>query len=812
MLDSPTLEENSLQSPPLMLPTRIVTYAWGQEYIDSLLAVTLPALLAPGNLPAVAAATSCEVVILTEEAAFPRFLADPTMACIEKICPVRLLELDDLIPAPDKYGMALTYVLHRSFSDLGEEAANSWMMFLNADFVLADGSLQNLLRCLSDGARLVASPSYCVNEEAVRPQLLRRVDPVSRQLALSKRDMAELVLRNRHNTIRAKTINFSPATIKYMDQFYWMVDDHTLLGHQMPVAIVGMRPERHLVEPNAYWDHGLMREFCPSAEHCVMGDSDEFLMLELRGQRVAQDQLKLGAPDPAEVARNTMSFITDYQRDMAHYPLTLHSRDLPATIEEGRQQLRNFVDATLAHLPPVLPSHIDHPQWDYHRPGFIEARHNYLSKRYGVLAEAQEPPYLLNDADRIWWKLNQLKLDYEQETQKLSNLLAKYRGRIKKALARLDRTISQQLSVLVDQDLKQLEGAPAPSKVLGVDSQDVTAASADLPPVSSVALTPLAGTRLEYARLSQEVDQKRVSLKQSLMNIERFFTSEFTRAKIVYDVSRSSWQLEYERWLYRKVVSAAIPDVIVRQGPQRQKAVATKGWLLRVVRRVGRRLFGSLPRVTRLNPYWAPLSHLVRVVDKAAKQGAADVLQVVGGDGRIAAVADRFTGTHAYVPLPQLLQGNLSKRLDNTVSFDVCVCELALSELERFENIVEAVTPKLRETGVIIAFCSAFDGQEIGVEGLGELSILMDRPTTTHVYTAGSPISARVLHAFRGTLRSLDETSWLSVLQVGTKLLFLVPRALVANFTSGKHSSPVTSITIERLMGEREAFDHAANH
>jgi hypothetical protein len=32
-------------------------------------------------------------------------------------------------------------------------------------------------------------------------------------------------------------------------QFYWSADENTLLGHQMPVSIVGLRPQRHVAEP-----------------------------------------------------------------------------------------------------------------------------------------------------------------------------------------------------------------------------------------------------------------------------------------------------------------------------------------------------------------------------------------------------------------------------------------------------------------------------------------------------------------------------------------------------------------------------------
>src|SRR5262245_16512458 len=397
---------------PSTLPTRIITYAWGERYIGELLSLTLPALLAPGNLPYVASVVPCELVILTEEAFFPRVLNDPTVCKIRDLCRVRLVELDDLIPAPDKYGMALTYVLHRGFADLGPAVTDTWLLFLNADFILADGSLRNLMRHLADRGRLVASPSYCVNAEAVVPELHKRIDPHTRVLSIPHREMAALVLRHRHNTIRAKTVNQPFASMRYMDQFYWLVDYKTLLGHQMPVAIVGMRPERFVAEPNSYWDHGLMKELFPTTEHFVMGDSDEFLMLELRGENVARDQIRTGWPDPSEIARNFTSFLTPYQQGMARYPLTLHSGELPPGVDEARAKLRAFIDSIFSHLPAVLPSHVEHPQWEYHRTGFIEARHKYLSTRLGSQTESGEPPDSLSEIDKAWWKLDGLTKAY----------------------------------------------------------------------------------------------------------------------------------------------------------------------------------------------------------------------------------------------------------------------------------------------------------------------------------------------------------------------------------------------------------------
>ena len=118
-------------------PTRIITYAWGEKYLELMLSFNLPALLAPGNLPYVAAKVPCQVVILIEERFFSRVAAHPAVTQVKRYCDVRLVGIDDLVAASDKYGMALSYVLHRGFADLGEEMTSSWQIFLNADFILA---------------------------------------------------------------------------------------------------------------------------------------------------------------------------------------------------------------------------------------------------------------------------------------------------------------------------------------------------------------------------------------------------------------------------------------------------------------------------------------------------------------------------------------------------------------------------------------------------------------------------------------------------------------------------------------------------
>ena len=67
-------------SATIKYPTRIITYGWGERYVDILLTFTLPALLAPGNLPYVASEVASELVILPQHRFFPTFNRHPVIA------------------------------------------------------------------------------------------------------------------------------------------------------------------------------------------------------------------------------------------------------------------------------------------------------------------------------------------------------------------------------------------------------------------------------------------------------------------------------------------------------------------------------------------------------------------------------------------------------------------------------------------------------------------------------------------------------------------------------------------------------------
>src|SRR5690242_17021452 len=99
---------------------RLIMPVWGDVYASKLLSVTLPAVLAAGNLPALCKWFDVELVLVTEARLFDRFRASAAFMAAEKFCNVRLVALDDLMTSRSTdYGMLLTYALFRGFADLG---------------------------------------------------------------------------------------------------------------------------------------------------------------------------------------------------------------------------------------------------------------------------------------------------------------------------------------------------------------------------------------------------------------------------------------------------------------------------------------------------------------------------------------------------------------------------------------------------------------------------------------------------------------------------------------------------------------------
>lgn len=344
-------------------PARLIIPVWGDRYADKVVSMTLPAVLAPGNLPELCRTFAVEVVIVTESRLFDLFRRAPSFVAVERICAARLVPLDDVLTdfASD-YGVTLTHALFRGFTDLGAHMTESYLLFLNADFIVCNGALGHLGRLMREGKRVIHAPSFRVVAEDVWPLLQALVDTPSCTLRLEPRQMVKLALANKHPTVKARTVNQKLCHQSWMDQFYWYVDEDTLIGYQAPVALVAIKPERVAADPVLVWDFGFIPEAAPAVRGHFIGDSDDFFMLEPQSRETGREMIRIGWTSYAQVAADHSMWLTKEQRESAEQLLKFHAADLPTDIDVVIEQARAYMAEIERRLPPAPASHIEHPK------------------------------------------------------------------------------------------------------------------------------------------------------------------------------------------------------------------------------------------------------------------------------------------------------------------------------------------------------------------------------------------------------------------------------------------------------------------
>src|ERR1700730_11712392 len=340
---------------------RLIIPLWGKAYADKLTSMTLPALLAPGNLPALCAMFNVEVVIVTETKLFDVLRSSLSFQRLSLLCPVTLTPIDDLISdRPSDYGVMLTKALYRGFLDLGDRVTETFLLFLNADFIIADGSYRHLGKLMLAGHRVIHSPSFRVVLEEVWPKLEARVDDETAVLAVPPRELVGLALDHKHLTVKARTVNQRLYHQWCMDQFYWYVDEDTFIGYQWPVALVAIKPERVLKEPSLVWDFGYIPDAAPTLARYFIQDSDEFFMLEPQSRLTGEELIRLGWITVDEIAKYLNDWTTKEQRECGEQLLILHSGDLPSDLDSVVDESRRYMREITRRLSPKPQPHANH--------------------------------------------------------------------------------------------------------------------------------------------------------------------------------------------------------------------------------------------------------------------------------------------------------------------------------------------------------------------------------------------------------------------------------------------------------------------
>jgi len=384
---------------------RMLLPLWGSAYFNKWFDVPAGALFSNGNIPYLKEHSNFELIFLTKLDDLPFLQRHPDFQRLQEQITARTLTIDEFFPpkANVPYGVPLTLAYAKGVQDLGDAGIGTFVILMNADFVLSDGSLRTLLDRIQQGFHIVTAPSIRVVDHLARPQLKSLLNKGSRQKGIFARETMKIVNENLHQTVLTRVIN-RPELVEawWYHQVYWRIDPSCLAARYFLLMPLCFQLRHQIQKMTSPVDYGFLELVCPGGHYSVLQDSDDFLMVELQEQdsetALLRPAQKFASREKAieskisDIVANAGGWATAEHRRAVTHTLLFHSEDLPATIEEQLSEFDQHMARMLNDMPPPFPVS-RHFHW-------LAALRDYRSRMFrdgGML-----PDLLLHDLNRIY--------------------------------------------------------------------------------------------------------------------------------------------------------------------------------------------------------------------------------------------------------------------------------------------------------------------------------------------------------------------------------------------------------------------------
>jgi len=340
---------------------QLLVPVWGTTYISQFLEVSLPTLLAPGNLPALARALPCKFIILTSSDDAVDLRDHAAIHYLRSICEVEINAIDDLITG-DNYSTTVTLAYARAVRATGDAMIDTCFFFMISDYIVADGSLANVLKRMQDGYSGAVAGNFQVVEEAGKDSFFKTFDSGRPQVVIQPRKLMHWAIDHLHPMTLANMVNFPLCHSIHSNRLFWRVDDNTLIGRFYLMHMICIRPELSDFIIGSSCDYSFIPEMCPSGNVRVLTDSDEYLVVEMQKRGHERNFVRLGAVKQQVVAESLAEWATATHRKNAHSAVVFHAADVPPTLGALVAESAAYIDAIESSLS-TPPPHRNHPYW-----------------------------------------------------------------------------------------------------------------------------------------------------------------------------------------------------------------------------------------------------------------------------------------------------------------------------------------------------------------------------------------------------------------------------------------------------------------
>jgi hypothetical protein len=333
---------------------------WGDRYIRRFAELGLRSLLAPRNLPWLCRHHRVRVRVMTTQDGVSQCRLWPAFVELIQIAEVSYIAIDDLVAI---YGPNYSVILTRAFNRamaFSPELVGRNFIYLVGDQVFANGALETIARAMEAGHDACLACTPRVEIDLVEGMLADIGTPV--ELALSNRDMVDLLLNFPHPTLVAKTVQDEAIHLSAAHQFFWRPDADTFVARCFLLHMLCIRPTRRPRDIAGPCDFSFVSELAPGGDYHYLVDSDTFLALELQE---AVHEAQLITPfniAPAEVAESVSAWATAIHHENIKATFVFRGGTGRYLAGSAANLTQSYVDTLLDHVLPPR-DHRHHPFW-----------------------------------------------------------------------------------------------------------------------------------------------------------------------------------------------------------------------------------------------------------------------------------------------------------------------------------------------------------------------------------------------------------------------------------------------------------------
>jgi len=324
---------------------RLVTAVWGRRFVERFLTSTLPSILAPRNLPALAEGETVEYRILTQAADIPGIEASPLLRKLTSLVSIRFETIDSVI-ASAKYDRLAQ--IHRLGLE-GAAEADVGVVFLTPDAVWANGTLEAVKTVALAGYDAAVMDGPRVVRGAFADEISDRYG-AEEILSIAPRDLMEMSVRHIHSNEAAwhwgsDWLHDAPF------QLHWVVPGEGMVTRGFCLFPIYVRLHRPIGEFVGAIDRGLLDaafDDCTGVYYC--GDSDLMAVVSIDDLGFSSASIK--RTDKYDrvlrIAKWALATATEQNLDAIRHPMRRHFSEM------NEKAWRRAERLSAAHVEAVL--------------------------------------------------------------------------------------------------------------------------------------------------------------------------------------------------------------------------------------------------------------------------------------------------------------------------------------------------------------------------------------------------------------------------------------------------------------------------